>query len=219
MIVRVKDTDLYNIFKTPLLIAITCLIALGGGAWSALYTLDHFRGFDKMTIGQWHGYPAYGAVDPYARAHRTRQEILSPGSSEGLQFILTTDNQGNRLVVGCDYRLTGNKLPGRFWTLHAAPLSQPTFSDVSSIRSDLPTSLYSGSIWYKQEGKFIINISSQALPDNWLAVPDKHSYQLILSLYDTTLGNSVGFEAIKMPVVEPVTNNITQNPTCSGALL
>jgi hypothetical protein len=178
------------LIKPILLTALICLTALAGGTVSALYMLDHFSGFDRLTIDQWQATPLYGSADadPYARAQRIRMTILPLGTAEGQRFTLDHDDKGKPLNPQCSYILHGKTPSARFWTLHASDRDHRPLPSTGL----LPQSLYSGGIWYQDDAVFRITVSANAQPANWLAVRTHAPYQLVLTLYDTDLGTSIG---------------------------
>ncbi|WP_439273325.1 DUF1214 domain-containing protein [Pseudochrobactrum sp. HB0163] len=196
-------------FRTLFLAGLICLIALAGGAASALYMLDHFDGFNRLTIGQWHASPLYGSADadPYARAQRSRAALLPLGSAEGQRFVLRQDDKGAPLKPDCDYILQGKTPAARFWTLYATDLQDRPMAQ----QQGLPQKLHSQMIWYQEGGDFRITISKHAQGGNWLALNSTRPYQLVMTLYDTDLGTSIGFENPQMPVLHLISNSCAEN--------
>lgn len=191
-----------TIFKTIFVTACICLIALALGTVTAVYVLNHFTGFDRLTIGQWQGSPLYGSAeaDPFARAQRSRAGFLPLGTAEGQRFTLIHDESGKKLDPHCSYQLQGKTPPARFWTLHASDLQDKPFFQ----KAGLPQKLHSQQIWYQQDGQFDIKIASKAQAGNWLAINTASPFQLVLTLYDTNLGSSIGFEEPQMPVLQQI---------------
>ena len=185
--------------RTILLTGLTCLIALTGGTVSALYALNNFDGFNQLTIDQWHASPSYGSADadPYARAQRSRAALLPLGSAEGQRFVLRHDATGTKLDPRCDYILQGKAPASRFWTLYGSDLQDHPLAQ----KDGLPQELHSQMIWYQNDSGFLINVSASAQPANWLAINASRPYQLVMTLYDTDLGTSIGFENPQMPEV------------------
>lgn len=185
--------------RTILLTVLTCLIALAGGAVSALYALNNFEGFNQLTIGQWHASPLYGSADadPYARAQRSRAALLPLGAAEGQRFVLSHDVNGAKLDPRCTYHLQGKAPASRFWTLYASDLHDLPLAQ----KQGLPQELHSQMIWYQHDSSFLIAVSPSAQSGNWLAINASRPYQLVMTLYDTDLGTSIGFENPQMPAL------------------
>ncbi len=198
-------------FRTLFLAALACLIALAGGAASALYTLNNFDGFNRLTIGQWHASPLYGSAeaDSYARAQRSRAALLPLGSAEGQRFVLRHDDTGAALSPDCAYILQGKTPVARFWTLYASDLQDRPLVQ----KQGLPQELHSQMIWYQSDAVFLITISENAQAGNWLSLNTTRPYQLIMTLYDTDLGTSIGFENPQMPALHRVENSCARSRT------
>ncbi|EHS53393.1 protein of unknown function DUF1214 [Rhizobium sp. PDO1-076] len=187
-------------FRVPLLIALTLIIAFGGGILSSLSALNASVGFGAIRIGVWSAFPAAqtAEADPYAKAHRAKAGRLLYGSAEGLTFTASADDAGQRLTGTCTYRLSGRTPTARLWTLYAAdgdglPL-------VAS--ADLPTSLNSQTVLRQHDGTFSVTISPTAKAGNWLALPDTGAFSLVLTLLDTPAAGSTGLIGLDMPGIE-----------------
>ena len=195
--------------RTIFLTIVICAIALTGGTASALYALNNFEGFNHLIIGQWHASPLYGSADadPYARAQRSRAALLPLGTAEGQRFVLRYDTNGTKLDPRCDYSLQGKVPASRFWTLHASDLQDRPLPR----KQGLPQVLHSQMIWYRDDSSLLVSVSSTAQSENWLAINANRPYQLVITLYDTSLGSSVGFENPQMPELKLVSGS------CKGA--
>ncbi len=190
------------VFRVPFLIAIALTIAFGGGIWSTLVALDATIGFGAIKLGSWEAFPdaQTAQADPYAKSHRASAGKLIYASAEGLTFIASVDQAGERLNGNCSYRLTGHTPPARFWTLFAAaPGAAPP-----SAQSDLPTALNSRVVLRNSssDGGFDIAISATAKPGNWLAVATPGAFRLTLTLFDTPTAGSSGLIDLTMPRIE-----------------
>lgn len=188
--------------RTIFLTIVICAIALAGGTASALYALNNFEGFNQLIIGQWHASPLYGSADadPYARAQRSRAALLPLGAAEGQRFVLRYDIDGTKLDPRCDYSLQGQVPASRFWTLHASDLNEYPLSN----QQGLPQELHSQMVWYRNDSSFLISVSSSAQSGNWLAINSSRPYQLVMTLYDTATGSSLGFENPQMPELKRI---------------
>ena len=188
--------------RTIFLTIVICAIALAGGTASALYALNNFEGFNQLIIDQWHASPLYGSADadPYARAQRSRAALLPLGAAEGQRFVLRYDIDGTKLDPRCDYSLQGQVPASRFWTLHASDLNEYPLSN----QQGLPQELHSQMVWYRNDSSFLISVSSSAQSGNWLAINSSRPYQLVMTLYDTATGSSLGFENPQMPELKRI---------------
>ncbi|MDM9620072.1 hypothetical protein A6U87_03975 [Rhizobium sp. AC44/96] len=187
-------------FRFPLFIAMTLIIAFGGGILISLYALDATSGFGAIKLGAWEAFPELQTedADPYAKSHRARAGRLLYGSAEGLMFTAKVDDQGNRLDAACRYRLRGQTPPARIWTLFTADNG----GNPASLQTGLPGAMNSWTVLRQADSGFSIDISAQARPGNWLAVPAAGTFQLVLTLFDTPTAGSSGVIDLAMPKLE-----------------
>ena len=75
-------------FRVPFLVAISLVIAFGGGIVSTLVALEATSGFGSIKIGAWNAFPESQTIeaDPYAKAHRADAGKLLYGTAEGLAY-------------------------------------------------------------------------------------------------------------------------------------
>ncbi|WP_297322318.1 DUF1214 domain-containing protein [uncultured Bartonella sp.] len=193
-------------FQRILLIILSLVIAIGGGAWSVNYALDTFDGFGRLTIGQWEAFPLAGTAeaDAYARARAAKRGDISLGRTEGLIFQLWRDNNDHPLKSQCTYLLKGLLPETRLFTLYGVDHGlHPLWID-----DKLPTELYSGNVVWDKDGTLNVVISPSAQPGNWLATTGNRQYGLILTLYDTPIATSTALQTLNMPVVEAVSSGV-----------
>ncbi|RCS23292.1 DUF1214 domain-containing protein [Phyllobacterium salinisoli] len=184
---------LRTIFLTSLILA----IAIGGGAGSVQYALDRFEGFGALDVGQWSAFPAAGTPDsdPYAKARGARDGTLALGAAEGLIFHASRDTQGRLLDRNCTYRITGKTPPARFWTLYGADASLHPLPP----QPDMLPAIHSRQILRAEDGSFVITVSPQAQPGNWLPVSGSGPFVLVMTFYDTPVASSSGLSDLVMP--------------------
>ncbi len=94
-------------------------ISLILGAGSALWIVNHPpRGF-LVSNGPWVTSLKLGSAegDMYLRAIVARQGLLALNKTEAIYYIAEDDSEGERLRSGCDYRVEGDDLPARWWSL------------------------------------------------------------------------------------------------------
>ncbi len=189
-------------FRVPFLVAISLIIAFGGGIASTLAALEATVGFGSIKIGAWDAFPEAQTIeaDPYAKSHRADAGKLLYGTAEGLTFTAANDSSGERLTSECRYTLSGNVPPSRFWTLYAAD-QQGNLLDDGSGR---PIALNSRTLLHGTEGGIAIAVASTAQTYNWLAVPASGNFKLVLTLLDTPVAGSTGLIDITMPEIKKV---------------
>ncbi|MES5097451.1 DUF1214 domain-containing protein [Agrobacterium sp. BA1120] len=187
-------------FRVPFLVAISLIIAFGGGILSTLAALEATDGFGSIKIGAWDAFPEAQTIeaDPYAKSHRADAGKLLYGTAEGLSFTASIDSAGQRLTGECRYRLAGTVPPSRFWTLYAAD-QQGNLLDDGSGR---PIALNSRTLLHAPDGSMDISVAATAQTYNWLAVPKGGNFKLVLTLLDTPVAGSTGLIDIKMPEIQ-----------------
>jgi hypothetical protein len=190
------------VFRFPLFIAITLIVAFGGGIMVSLYALDATQGFGAIKLGAWEAFPELQTAnaDPYAKSHRARVGKLLYGSAEGLTFTASVDDNGGRLNAACSYRISGQTPPARLWTLFTSDNS----GNPAAMRAGLPAALNSWTILRQADSAFTIDISSHAKPGNWLALPAAGTFRLVLTLFDTPTAGSSGVIDLAMPKLEKI---------------
>lgn len=189
-------------FRIPLLIAIALAVAFGLGVFSAVSALKATVGFGSIALGPWQAFPRAQTIDadPYAKAHRARAGQLLFGGTEGLAFFATSDGEGRALSGNCSYEITGVTPQARFWTLHAAdgngnPLETPR---------ELPSAFNAWTTLRGEDNRFLIQVSPEAQPGNWLAVRSAGAFRLVLTLLDTPTAGSSGVVDLAMPDIRQV---------------
>lgn len=186
-------------FRIPLLVALTLAVAFGGGIASAVSALKATVGFGSIALGPWIAFPDAQTekTDPYAKAHRARAGKLLYGGAEGLQFTAMIDSAGAPLSSSCAYDIVGLTPPARFWTLY------PTTANDQPMKSDpeLPVALNAWSVLRKPDNSFVIHVSPEARPDNWLAIQRGGPFKLVLTLLDTPTAGSSGVIDLAMPTI------------------
>ena len=187
-------------FRVPATIAAIFLLAFGGAMLTAVYALKATVGFGSIDIGPWTAWPLAqtAQADPYAKAHRARAGKLLLGDAEGLVFIASTDSAGSRLVGDCEYTVSGQVPPARFWTLHVTDANDALLP----VDASFPSAFHSQNVLKVQSGEFAITVGIQPKPGNWLAVGNTTApFKLVLTLFDTPTAGSSRLLDLQMPQV------------------
>ncbi|MEZ2129006.1 MULTISPECIES: DUF1214 domain-containing protein [unclassified Sinorhizobium] len=189
-------------FRVPLLVALSLIIAFGGGILFTLYALDATAGFGAIRLGAWEAFPTLqtAEADPYAKSHRARAGKLLYGTAEGLAFSAAVDDRGERLSATCNYRLVGQTPPARLWTLYIANARGEPIAPTEGR----PTALNSWIVLRNPDSSFSIVLSAKAQPGNWLALPASGQFRLVLTLFDTPTAGSSGLIDLSMPKLEKI---------------
>lgn len=101
------------------LIALILGAAIGVG--SALWLIRQGPSWGGASVGGWTGSIAAGSAvaDPYTRAIVAARGLLALSAREAIYFSRTTDAVGAPLREGCVYRVSGDAMPARWWSLTA----------------------------------------------------------------------------------------------------
>ena len=173
-------------------------VALCVGFGLSWYALNDGRPFGSLRIGPWAAWRDVGspAPDPYTRAYVARTGALQLGASEGLQFVATTDSDGQRLDRSCRYRIDGTTPVSAFWTL------VPMAADGTIItRPDGPAAFNSARVARATDGSLQLYVSKSLSPRNWLEITGEGAFSLVLTLYDTSSFAGVGSAAASLPAI------------------
>ncbi len=187
-------------FRVPLLVLLTLVIAFGGGIYATQYAIRYSAGFGAISVGAWQAFPEAqtAQADPYARNHRAKAGQLLLGSAEGLAFSAISDSNGDRLDPACNYVVSGMIPPARFWVFNTADADG---RPIATVRG-LPYAYSSWTALFNGDGSVSFTVSAQAQPGNWLAVPQNEAYKLVLTLLDTPVAGNSGLIDLTMPTIE-----------------
>lgn len=165
-------------------IAIAVAIAVVVGFATAWYAVDRGFMFGGISVGPWEAWPRAGTpdADPYSLARLARTGEVPLGAGEGLAFAATTDQDGAPLTGNCSYRLDGQTPAARLWTLTAYDAAGRLMANAARR-----TGFHSREILRRQDGSFVISVSGQVHPGNWLPVSTDGPFGLVFRLYDTPL--------------------------------
>src|SRR5687767_7010088 len=173
-------------------------VALCVGFGLSWYALSDGRLFGAMRLGPWSAWRDAGSPspDPYTRAYVARTGALQLGISEGLQFVATTDSDGQRLDRDCRYRIDGTTPVATFWTL------VPVDVDGSIVtRPDGPHAFNSTRLAHATDGSLQLYVSKTLSPRNWLETTGEGPFSLVLTLYDPAGFAGVGSAAATLPAI------------------
>ena len=175
--------------------AIAAAVGLGG----TYLAVDAGAGFGAVRVGPWTAYPRNGSVDadPYSRAVVARSGVMPLGLGEGLTFTARRDSGGQPLIGACEYKIAGFVPPTRYWTISAETPSGALIANPAGRHG-----FTSGEIVRGPDGSFVIAVAPGARAGNWLPVPARERFDLVLRLYDTPIsGTSTVIDAARMPTI------------------
>ncbi len=165
-------------------IAIAIAIAAALGFASAWYAVDRGFVFGGLSVGPWEAWPGAGSpdADPYSIARLARTGEVPLGAGEGLAFTANTDQNGIPLTGNCTYRLDGQTPAARLWTLTTYDRNGRLMANAARR-----TGFHSREILRRQDGSFVVSVSSRVQPGNWMPVSSDGPFSLVFRIYDTPL--------------------------------
>ncbi len=174
-----------------------CAVALGVGFGLSWFALSDGRLFGQAQVGVWQAWPDVGAAapNPYTRSHLARTAAFVLGQAEGVEFTATSDTAGDALTRNCSYRIDGLTPLATFWTLAAVDEN-----GINIAAGDVPPVIRSSSLARAGDGAISLHVSSQLQGGNWLEVAGDGPFQLILTLYDTSVFSGFSSDAV-MPTI------------------
>jgi hypothetical protein len=182
-------------------IVVAIVIALTLGVSTAWYAIDRGFLFGAVTAGAWTAWPAAGSADadPYSLATLARTGEVPLGAGEGIAFTADNDSAGTPLSGLCTYQVVGQTPAARLWTLTA-------YDDQGRlmINAARRSGFQSREILRHPDGSFVIMVSPQVMPGNWLPVGRVQHFRLVLRLYDTPVTTGSRIADLTMPDIRKV---------------
>lgn len=176
------------------------LLGLGVGGSVSWYSIQNNQGFGAINIGIWTAWPLAGSIDadPYTKAKVAAEGEVPLGAAEGIAFHARTDSQSRPLLRECQYYLSGQTPPARFWTM-AAHADDGSFLSDDAIENQI---LLSNTLFRNADGRFALEVGPRMANGNWLQVNGRGPYQLVLRLYDSPITSTRGIVDPEMPSLE-----------------
>lgn len=150
---------------TAFRVAGAAAIALALGLASVHYAVRRGLAGGEVANGSWRTSFVTGSTDadPYTRARVAVGGLLALAPSETVYFTAERDGEGRPLDARCDYRLEGEELPARWWsvTLYGA--------DQFLVANDAGRFSFSQTTLAREPGgSWAVLVSSEPQPGNWL---------------------------------------------------
>lgn len=150
-------------FLTRFVLFVGIALALGlGSAWR---TVTH--GFFASTVqfGPWAFWYRQGTADadPYTIAHVTREGTLPITAASAMTFTATRDSAGARLSGDCLYEIRGYSIPALWWSIAAFRKNGEVMPNKTGR-----SSFTSANIATAPDGSFLVRLSPEVQPGNWL---------------------------------------------------
>lgn len=131
--------------------------------------------------GPWRTYAATGSADanPYERAAIAVAGLYALSKDETVYYTAFTDSAGEPLAGRCDYRLVGQPLPSRWWSF-------TLYGDDHYLVAN-PARVYSrhaSNLEFEAGGGYVVPVSAQPQPRNWLPAPAAGGFSITARLYN-----------------------------------
>lgn len=172
---------MHSYFKLAAYLLIGGLIGLAS-AWAAI---GERHGLFRKQAGSWTVWPNAGnpEADPYTIAHFARAGILPAKGLEVLYFYARLDSGGQKIQAKCSYMISGKSIQTSAWSLTLYN------GDGQLIRN--PAQRYgfnSANVIRAAGGAYVVWLSRDAHPGNWLPNGQSGTRQLVLRLYNPDRG-------------------------------
>lgn len=180
-------------------IAIAVVIAAVLGLATAWYAVDRGPIFGSIAIGPWQAWPSAGSpnADPYAIARLARTGEMPLGAGEGLALTARSDSADQPLNGNCTYRLDGLTPAARLWTVTAYDGNGRLMANAARR-----SGFHSREVLRRPDGSFVVTVSPDVQPGNWLPVAAGTPFVLVFHLYDTPLTTGGEVSDRMMPSIE-----------------
>ena len=156
-------------------------LALALGLWSAQRAVRSGFAGGEVANGPWRTSFVTGSTDAdmYTRARVAVGGLLALAPSETVYWTAERDADGKPLDARCDYRVEGEELPARWWsvTLYGA--------DQFLVPNDAGRFSFSQTTLAREPGgPWQIDVSGQPRSGNWLPSGAAGTFSLTLRLYN-----------------------------------
>lgn len=180
-------------------ITIATIVGIASGLGLTWFASAGAIGFGAVQIGAWTAWPKSGTpeADPYSRAMFARTGELPLGSTDGIAFAATSEDDGTPLSGRCDIHISGRLPTARFWTLTIYD-SQGRLIENAAARYGFT----SAEVLWKPDSTVEIVLAPRARSGNWIPTGGRDRISAVFRFYDAPTGlggRSTG--AREMPAV------------------
>lgn len=169
------------------------------GAGSALLVIYNGQELGQTRSDGWLGNRSVGSsrADPWTRAIIARTGLLALNRSETIYFTRYRDDQDRPLRADCDYALTGEGLPSRWWSV-----SIYGADDFLPPNTDHAYSIDATRIVAGPDGHWTATIGQQrGEAVNWISSKAAGTFSLTLRIYNPTPEALASDTAIAFPAL------------------
>lgn len=162
-------------------LAIFIGLVLIGGLGSSWYMVEAGTRLVTEQTGPWVLWTSAGrkGADPYTRAHLARRGTLVMSTEVARTYIARVDSDGAGLHSSCDYVLSGQDLPDRWWSVSAFNSSGKLITNVIDRHT-----FTRDTAAIAADGTFLITLSRDVGPGNWLPTGGAGRLAIVLSVLD-----------------------------------
>lgn len=162
-------------FLTRFLLFAAIALVLGlGSAWR---TVSHGFFASTARFGPWAFWFREGTsdADPYTIAHVVREGTVPITAATEMTFTATRDSAGSRLSGDCTYEVRGYAVPALWWNIAAFRPDGQVMPNKTGRSSFSSANILTG-----PDGSFIVRLSPDVQPGNWL--PAERGKRVVLRL-------------------------------------
>jgi hypothetical protein len=185
--------------RSLLALLATLIIGTALGLAGTRWATANLHGFRAEQAGPWMAWPKAGTseAEPYARAFQARTGYVPLGGGNGIALFAQNDSSGQPLEGRCSYDVGGAVPAARFWTLEAfSPEGRPVIGPLGRA------GFTSAEVMRDEASRFLVAVSPQVRPGNWLQVATAGRFVLVLRLYETVLSASAfSLDADALPAI------------------
>lgn len=158
------------------------------------------RVLERLAVraGPWRTIVATGSADanPYERAAVALAGLYALSREETLYYTAFTDSEGRPLDARCDYRLAGRPLPSRWWSLTLYGADHYLVANAANVFSR-----HASNLQFEADGSFVVPVSAQAQPGNWLPAPADGAFSITARLYTPAPAVFADLAAVPLPAI------------------
>lgn len=123
--------------------------------------------------------------------------LYALSKEETIYYTAFTDSQGRTLDGHCDYRVSGVALPARWWSLTMYGADNFLVANAANIYSR-----HANSLAFEPDGSYVVAVSSNTQPRNWLPSPEQGAFSITARLYNPDPAIFRDLTTVALPKIE-----------------
>ena len=193
-----KGDDLRKCAGFFLFLLTNLALGLMSAEWMTRREID----FNTLHSGPWRAaLQAAADPDPYTRARLARSGSAALALSEALRLTAKVDDDGHSLQSECHYKISGQAMPGRYWTLTLADISSQSAGDAAHR-----TGFTSSEVLRDHAGTWSVELGRDVRAGFFLPLTDDGPFTLVLHLYEpSVLGGAAAISREQRPHIQKET--------------